>query len=116
MDLSKVLRKHGTGAFVGLLALTVGSGTMKATVLTATSPVAVSCNTATGPGAPGTIVIKPFPLLTGSATIAVTFVAPAGGLTVTAPGTTTLSLANQAAGLSYTINTAGGCVGNTTGA
>jgi hypothetical protein len=115
MDLSVSTRKSAL-AFGGLIALTICAGTMQATTLTATATVAVNCNTATGPGTTGTIVVKPATALAGSSTIVVTFAAPGGGLIVTAPGTTTLSTANQTAGLSYTVATAPGCVANTTGA
>jgi hypothetical protein len=60
--------------------------------------------------------VKPVTALIGSASIVVTFVPPGAGLTVTAPATTTLSTANQAAGLVYTVNTTAGCVGAATGA
>ena len=100
----------------GLFVLTACAGSLQANVLTATGPAAVTCNTATGPGANATIVVKPSPLLTGSATIAVSFAAPSNGIVVTAPGSTTLSTANQTAGLSFTVNVTAGCAGASTGA
>jgi uncharacterized protein (TIGR03437 family) len=42
-------------------------------------------------------------------------VAPGGGLVVTAPSTSVLSSTNQTAGITFTVNAAPGCVGNTTG-
>lgn len=116
MDLLASRIRSG-GTFGALLALTIGAGSLQATnLLTATSPVALTCNTATGPGTAATIVVKPVTALTGSATIVVTFTAPGGGLLVTAPTTTTLSTGNQAAGLSYSVKVAAGCVGASTGA
>src|SRR5665213_1193746 len=98
MDLSvlssSVLRKRSAQVIGVLLAMTACAGSMRANVLTATT-AAVTCNTATGPGTAGTITIKPFPLLTGSASIVVTFTPPGGGLTVTAPTLTTLRTTNQ---------------------
>jgi len=118
MDLSvlssSVLRKRSAQVIGVLLAMTACAGSMRANVLTATT-AAVTCNTATGPGTAGTITIKPFPLLTGSASIVVTFTPPGGGLTVTAPTLTTLRTTNQSAGLLYTVNSAAGCVGASSG-
>lgn len=59
-SVSKTIGGLGLG---GLLALTMGAGTMQANLLAATSPVAVTCNTATGPGAaatqrPGLILLR----------------------------------------------------------
>ena len=90
--------------------------TVSSYYLTATSPVAVTCNTTTGPGAAQNIVVKPFIPLTGSNSLAVSFAQPGNGLTVTAPTLQTLSTSNQSAGLTYTVTTANGCVGATTGA
>ncbi len=116
MDLS-VLRSHGARAFVALLALTLGAGAMQAAnLLTATASVAVTCNTATGPGTAANIVVKPATSLTGSNTIVVSFTAPGNGLTVTAPNVQTLSTANQSAGLTYTVANVAACVGASTGA
>ena len=117
---SSTLRAHtvrtGLRAVVALLAFTGGTAALQAAVLSVASPTAtVTCNTATGPGAAATIVVKPSPLLTGSNTIVVTFTAPGSGLVVTAPSTTTLSTANQTAGISYTVSVASGCVGASTG-
>src|SRR5438105_2106137 len=116
MDFS-VLKFRSAATFGTLLGLTVFAGTMRATnLLTATSPISVTCSTVTGPGTAQTITVKPSPALTGSGTIVVTFTAPSGGLVLTAPSVTTLSTANQATGLIYTVNVANGCVGASTGA
>jgi len=116
MDLS-VLKSRGAGAFAALLALTFGASTIQATnVLTATSSVAVSRSTLTGPGSAASIVIKPVTALTLSNTLAVSFNAPGSGLVVTAPAITTLSTTNQTAGITFTVNAGPGCVGASTGA
>jgi uncharacterized protein (TIGR03437 family) len=115
---NSVFKIPGIRALMALVALTAGSVSLHATnVLTATpASVTVSCSTVTGPGTAATVVIKPLAPLVGSATQVVTFNAPGGGLTVTAPSVTTLSTANQLAGLTYSISTAAGCIGNSTGA
>ena len=97
---SSTLRAHtvrtGLRAVVALLAFTGGTAALQAAVLSVASPTAtVTCNTATGPGAAATILVKPSPLLTGSNTIVVTFTAPGSGLVVTAPSTTTLRARNK---------------------
>lgn len=115
MDLS-VLRLRSVQAFAALLAFTIGAGSAQAFSLVATSPVALTCSTAAGPGAAQTINIKPVVALTGVNTLAVSFTAPGGGLIVIAPGTTTLSTANQVAGINYTVVVGNGCVGASTGA
>src|SRR5258708_3206971 len=86
------------------ITLTASLGSMQAVnLLTATSPAALTCSTTTGPGTTATVVVKPVTALIGSSTIAVTFGSVTGGLTVTAPGTTALSVSNQAAGLTYSV-------------
>ncbi|MGD1071852.1 MAG: hypothetical protein ABSB15_17105 [Bryobacteraceae bacterium] len=117
MDLS-VFKIRGAGAFAALLATSIiGTGTMQAiqTVVITGGPAAVTCNTATGPGAAATITVKLGTALVGLATEVVTVSAPGGGLVVT-PLTQTFALANNTAGLTFSINTAAGCVGNATGA
>ena len=88
-----------------------------AVALTATpSSVALTCNTSTtGPGAAVAVIVRPLTTLTGSGTIVVTFGSVGAGLVVTAPTTTTLSVANQAAGLTYMVRIANGCSGATAG-
>jgi len=99
-----------------LLVLAVAHTALATNLLTATSPVTLTCNTLTGPGPSATIVVKSATTLSGSSTVAVTLGAlPAGVVAVTTPATQTLSTANQAAGLSYVINYAGGCVGASAG-
>src|SRR5581483_12207113 len=115
MDFS-LIKAHGCKAFVAMLGLTLCAGTMRATnLLTATSPVSVSCSTATGPGTAASITVKPATALTGSNTIAVTVTAPGSGLVVTPPASQTLTAATSAAGIVYTVNVAAGCVGASTG-
>ena len=104
------LRARCTRALITLLALTAGASTIKATnLLNVTASVTVTCNTATGPGAAQNIVVKPATALTGSNTIAVSFVSPSNGLVVTAPANQTLSTANQSAGITYTVAVNAGC-------
>ena len=116
MDLSAT-RIHGFKTIVAILAFTAGAGSLQATnLLTATpSSVTLSCNTSTGPSS-ATVVVKPVTPLTGVNTIAVTLGALTGGVVVTPPTTTSLSTANQTAGLTYTLSLANGCVGVTTSA
>lgn len=121
MDLS-ALKTNSVRNFAALFALTMCAGTMQATVtLTATAPgggaINVACSTATGPTT-ASIVVKPIVALTGVHAIVVTFTAAGSGLTITAPtgaGATTLNLASQAAGLTYTIAAGPNCVGASTG-
>ena len=80
------------------------------------STITLSCTTNGGPGTAVNIAVKPTPLLTGSTTIAVTLgTLPAGIIAVTTPSNQTLSTANQAAGIIYTLNYRPGCVGATAG-
>ena len=115
MDLSAI-RIHGPKAFFALLALAVAPSTMQATnLLTAVAPIAVTCNTATGPGASINFTLKAIASPAANAPLAITFTAPANGLTVTAPVATNLTSATNAIGLVYSISTAAGCVGASTG-
>src|SRR5689334_18784879 len=106
-----------TTFIMATLALALGSGSMQATnLLTATpSTVNLTCSTTTGVGQNVSVVVKPAPALSGSATIVVTVGALPGGVTVTAPSVTTLSTSNQTAGLTYTVNLSAGCVGANAG-
>jgi hypothetical protein len=117
MDVSAFRIRSG-GKFAAVLGLIIGAGTLQAAnVLTATSPVAVTCNAVTGPGTAASIVVKPVATLSGTTTIAVTVTAPGSGLTVTAPSAQTLSTSTQAAGLTYTVNvTSSTCAGASNGA
>jgi uncharacterized protein (TIGR03437 family) len=113
MDVSK-LRFHGVNVLVTLIALTIGAGTMRAnnTLLNSTPTVtgSVTCSPSAGPGLSGaTVTVKPATALTGTATITVTFVQPTG-LVVT-PASVTLAAGSPAAGLSFSVNAAPGCVG-----
>ncbi len=106
-------RKRSAHAIAGLLALTACAGSMRASnLMTATVSGPVTCSVVTGPGTAATITIKASPALSGTATLAVTFNTPGNGLVVTAPGSTTLNLANNSTGIVYTVNAAPGCAGN----
>ena len=100
---------------LGLFLFTAFSNTgYGLSLVTTPSTVALSCNTASGPGAAVSIVVKPLPALTGVNTIAVTLgTLPAGVIAVTTPTIQTLSISNQAAGITYSINYRPGCVGAT---
>ena len=83
------------------------------TLVLSPASITPTCSTATGPSSVQ-VTVKPAIPLTGSATIAVGLPSSlTGGLTVTAPSITTLSTANQAAGIVYTVSEASGCVGVT---
>jgi uncharacterized protein (TIGR03437 family) len=72
----------------------------------------MTCNTATGT-TPQAIVVKPVAALSGTTTIAVTFAALSGGITVS-PSSATLNSTNGAAsgaGVTFTVTFAAGCVG-----
>ncbi len=84
--------------------------------VTPTTPIVLTCSTANGPGTAVSVTIKPVTALTGSNTIVVTFAAPTGGVAITAPSSTTLTAANSAAGLIYSVNMAAGCAGAASGA
>ena len=109
-------RIRSGGKVASLLALIFGSGSLYATnLLTATSPVAVTCNAVSGPGTAASIVVKPVTTITGSSTIAVTVAAPGSGVVVTAPAAQSLTATTQTAGLTYTVNVAAACASATTG-
>ena len=113
---SKALRRRGGTVFAAAVSLMFGAGNLFAVSLATTSTPAITCSTATGPGAAANIVIKPLVALAGASTLVVNFTAPGAGLIVTPPvGGTTLTAANQAAGLTYTVAVVAGCVGATTG-
>jgi hypothetical protein len=67
MDLS-VLKRRSVQALGGLVAIAACAGTMQAanSLLAYTVSGTVTCNTATGPGAAQTIVVKASPSLTGT--------------------------------------------------
>ena len=117
---SSVLRRHGSTLLALMVALTVGSGALKATgnLLSATaSATTLTCNTQTGT-TPATIVIKPVTAITGSASIAVTYASVTGGLSVS-PASGTLNSTNGGtggAGLTFTVTFAAGCTGVTNAA
>jgi uncharacterized protein (TIGR03437 family) len=103
-----------------MLALFAGAEKMLAVnALTATpASITLSCNTATGPGANATIVIKSAALLTGNNTVAVTVGnnLPAGVVLVSGPQTPTFNASNSTStspGFTYVFNYAAGCAGAT---
>ena len=112
-------KSHSARAFIALSALTIFAGTMQATNLLLATPgsVTLTCSTVSGPGLAATVTLKPVTPLTGSNTLVVTVGSLSGtGLVVTPPSVTTLSTANQGAGIIYSIRIAGGCVAASTGA
>lgn len=112
----QALKFHRSKVFGALVALTASMGTMQATnLLTATSPITLTCSTTGGVGTAATVVVKPLTALVSPATLVVTFGSVTGGLVVTAPGSTTLTAANSTAGISYTVNMSPGCAGATAG-
>ena len=86
-------------------------------LLTATpSTLTLSCTTTGGPGAAATVVIKPVTPLVSPNTIVVTLgTLPTGIVAVTTPSSQVLSVANQAAGIIYTVNFSAGCAGAVAG-
>jgi uncharacterized protein (TIGR03437 family) len=122
MDLS-ASKKRSTLAIGGLLALTLCTGRIQAagnvlqTYNTASPAVAitsvsVSCNTQTGTGAIQTFIVKALTAPATGHTITVTFTPPGGGLVVVAPSPAVITSTNTP--LTYTVNTAPGCVANAT--
>lgn len=113
-DLSVMVRQTHFGKIVALLGLAMCPGAVQAAnvlALTGGTGIALTCGPS-GPGASANIVVKPVTPLVSPATIVVSLVTPLpAGLSVTAPATQTLSTTNQAAGITYVVNTAGGCSG-----
>lgn len=105
--------------FCTLLTLTASMGTMQATnLLTATSPITLTCNTTTGPGSPANVVVKTITPLTTTNTLTVTAGSATGGLVVTPPTSNILNAANTTSagtGITFTVNLSPGCVGATSG-
>lgn len=115
MDLS-ILKKRTVLVLGGLLAMTVGAGTMQAAtnslITVGALSGAVTCNTATGPGTGRTFAVTPKTALTSSQTIIVTPVLPTG-LAIT-PTTGTLTFG--APSVTFTVTSvAAPCNGFTTG-
>src|ERR1700722_1718363 len=110
--------KRGALALGGLLALTVGAGSMQATTLLTPTLVAnaapiavlgVTCATLTGPPlSPQTVVIRAFPAPAVGHTVTIGIV-QTPGLKVTPAAGLVLSSTNNAAGLSFTVNSTAGC-------
>ena len=108
--MSSILKISGFKALLVLIVLTICTGAVQASTLTATpSTVAASCSTTAGPGAAVNVVVKPATSLTGSNTITVSVGAVPNGVVVTAPSSQVLSTTNQSAGITYTVALANGC-------
>ncbi len=92
------------------------SGAVPAANVLTVSPasLALTCNTTTGPGTPGTVVVKPVATLTAN-TLSVSASASNGELVITPPASTVLNAANQSQGLAYSVNLAPGCARASTG-
>ena len=105
------------GACFNLLVLAMFASTAYGVNLTATpSTLTLSCTTTGGPGAAATVVIKPITPLVSPNTIVVTLgTLPTGIVAVTTPSNQVLSVANQAAGIVYTVNFSAGCAGAVAG-
>ncbi|HEV2448237.1 MAG TPA: putative Ig domain-containing protein, partial [Candidatus Sulfopaludibacter sp.] len=105
----------GRACLRALAAILFCGGLPAANLLTVTpGSVALSCNTAGGPGPAAAIVVKPVASLAAN-TIPVTAVALGAGLVVTPPAPASLSSANQSQGLTFTVNVAAGCAGASSG-
>jgi hypothetical protein len=116
MKLSTFRTDHSAGIRAALAVLLCSGGLQAASLLTATpAKVALTCDTATGPGAPAAVVVKPVATLAGSASIVVLMAPVGGGLVATAPASQVLNAANQSQGLTYTISVAAGCSGAASG-
>ena len=119
MDLS-VLKKRSALALGGLLALSVGAGSMQAsTYLSASASAAtaltapgVTCSTQNGPPALGqTFTVHAFGAAAGYSIVV--GVVQTAGLKVTLPAAVTLNATTNTAGIVITVNAAAGC-GNAT--
>lgn len=103
----------GIRALLGI-ALCCG-GLQAATLLTATpARVSLSCDTVAGVGPAAAIVVKPVAPLAGSASIAVSLGPLPVGMVASRPALQILTAANQAEGLTYTVNLLPGCGGAAT--
>lgn len=100
---------------VALAALAIGSGALQAAAkLTITGTLNLTCNTHIAGQASGQITVAPVTALTGTSTLAVTVPSVPAGLTVS-PSTSQTLNATTAKTLTYTVSTAVGCSGFTTG-
>jgi len=116
MKLSTFRTDQSAGIRAALAVLLCSGGLRAASLLTATpAKVALTCDTATGPGAPAAVLVKPVATLAGSASIVVLMAPVGGGLVATAPASQVLNAANQSQGLTYTISVAAGCSGAASG-
>ncbi|MBY0502890.1 MAG: putative Ig domain-containing protein [Bryobacteraceae bacterium] len=76
----------------------------------------MSCSTTTGPGTAVTVVVRPTtPIAAGGSPIAFTLGSLPAGIVVTPSTTQTLTTSNQTAGITFTIRSADGCAGATSG-
>lgn len=117
MDLS-ILKTHASRAFAALLALSVCSGIAQAAnLLAVTGTPTLTCDTHTGAGTAGTFTVKAVATLTASSPAIVVSVGSSyAGVTVTPPSVTSLTSANNAAGIIFSVNvSAAGCQNVTVG-
>jgi len=127
MDLG-VRKMKSTLALGGLLALTMGVGTMHATVLSASASASTAltasivCNTQYGPSynssgvlqSAVTITVHAFPVPTGTNTVTIGVVANSA-VRITPNGSSTLTASNNTAGLAFTVVAVAGCANATSG-
>ncbi len=115
MDLS-VFRRKSALSLGGLLALTLGAGSVQATTYLSASATAataltvtgVTCNTLTGPPATGqTFTVHAFGAPAGFSIVVGVVQSP--GLKVTAPAAVTLTSTTNTAGITFTVNSTAGC-------
>ncbi len=121
-------RTKSTLALGGLLALTVGAGTMHATVLSASATAttalsaSITCSTQYGPSTistgttPVTITIHAFPAPTSTNTITIGVAAVQNAAVKITPNTSSvLTAANNSAGLAFTVSAVPGCANSVSG-
>jgi hypothetical protein len=100
---------------VALAALAIGSGALQAAAkLAITGTVSLTCNTHIAGQASTTISVAPVTALSGTSTLAVTVPSVPAGLVVS-PSTSQTLNATSAKSITYTVSTATGCSGFTTG-
>jgi uncharacterized protein (TIGR03437 family) len=110
---SAILRISSVLLAFGMFAGSAHAANLMTAVMTPSSG-ALTCNTATGPGANLSILVKAVTALTGANTIAVTVTTlPAGVTVITTPADPTLKLANNTTGLTFVVNYTAGCAGAT---
>ena len=115
VTLSNILtRSHVAFAIVLCCGLCCGRAQAASLLTTTPATIALTCDTATGPGPAAAIIVKPATPLTTN-TIAVTLGTLTAGLAVTPPGPAILNSSNQSQGLTYSVSLAPGCAGITSG-